>query len=120
MKFKLDEKLPAAAGAVLLACGHDARTVFEETLVGQADELVLSVAVAEERVLVTFDLDFADERAYPPGSHAGIVVLRLRSQERDHAVAVLERLLTNDDIDTFARALIVVTESTVRIRRPHT
>jgi hypothetical protein len=29
---------------------------------------------------MTFDLDFADVRHYPPGSHGGIVVFRLHDQ----------------------------------------
>jgi hypothetical protein len=33
---------------------------------------------------VTLDLDFANIRAYPPGKHAGIVVLRLKHQDKIH------------------------------------
>lgn len=79
MKFKLHENLPVAAASLLNECGHDAMSVYDEHLVGQSDEVISDVARAEGRVLVTLDLDFADERTYPPASHAGIVVLRLRS-----------------------------------------
>jgi predicted nuclease of predicted toxin-antitoxin system len=89
VRFKLDENLPAAAKAVLAAGGHDVVTVVDERLGGRDDDSVASAALTEGRVLITFDLEFADERRYPPGSHPGTIVLRLRSQDRDGVVAVL-------------------------------
>jgi hypothetical protein len=44
-------------------------------------------------------------------------VLRLRSQERDAVVGVVERLFAGQDIAGLAGALVIVTESTVRVRR---
>ena len=76
MKFKLDENLPGLIHTTLVGLGHDARTVAEEQLAGATDDAVLRASVAERRILVTLDLDFADIRAYPPGSHAGIWALR--------------------------------------------
>jgi predicted nuclease of predicted toxin-antitoxin system len=103
---------------LLAGHGHDVQTVVDEELVGRSDEDVSGAATREGRALLTFDVDFADERAYPSGSHPGVVVLRLRSQDRDATLAVLDELLTSQDIDTFGGALVVVTESTVRVRRP--
>ena len=68
-------------------------------------------------MLVTFDLDFADQRAYPPGSHAGILVLRLRSQHSSAVVGVLEQIISAQEVETFAGALVIVTDATVRVRR---
>jgi hypothetical protein len=45
----------------------------------------------EQRVLVTFDLDFADIRRYPPASFGGIVVLRLGAPTGRNQIAVLTR-----------------------------
>ena len=76
MRFKLDENLPEFIHTTLVGLGHDARTVAEEQLAGATDDAVLRASIAERRVLIPLDLDFADIRAYPLGSHAGIWALR--------------------------------------------
>jgi len=80
MKVKLDENLPHALAELLRAAGHDVATVLGEGLGGLEDPHLAEIASSEDRVLMTFDLDFADVRHYPIGSHAGIVVFRLRDQ----------------------------------------
>jgi predicted nuclease of predicted toxin-antitoxin system len=77
MKFKLDENLPASSVRVLVKAGHDVDTVADEGLTGAIDPDVVAAATAEDRVLITLDRGLGDIRAYPPGSHAGIVVLRV-------------------------------------------
>jgi predicted nuclease of predicted toxin-antitoxin system len=79
VKFKLDENLPASA-AVVLAAGHDVDTVPAEDLTGAPDPDVVSAATKVGRILISLDIGLGDIRAYPPGSHAGIVVLRLPDQ----------------------------------------
>ncbi len=78
MKIKLDENVHGGAVAVLTARGHDVCTVREEGLAGCPDAELARKVQAESRCLVTFDLDFADTRRYPPAEFAGLVVLRLR------------------------------------------
>jgi hypothetical protein len=38
------------------------------------------------------DLDFANIRAYPPGEHAGIIVLRVKRQDKPGVLAHVRRL----------------------------
>ena len=116
MKIKLDENVTHAAIEVFASAGHDVHTVPDEGLTGKPDADVWSACSGEERMLVTFDLGFADVRAYPPGSHAGVVVLRLADQRPDVVVAVLHRLVTVHDLDELAGHLVIVTERVVRIR----
>lgn len=117
MRFKLDENLPGTAKRVLVAAGHDVQSVFDQAMGGQPDGSVQAAAEREGRALMTFDLGFADIRSYPPGQHPGIIVLRLRSQDRGHVSEVLSQLLNSQDIEGFAGALVIVTEATVRVRR---
>ena len=79
MKIKLDENIHGDVRDALAGWGHDATTVHEEGLAGRPDADVAAAVKAEERCLVTFDLDFANPRHYPPGEYAGIVVLRLHT-----------------------------------------
>ena len=76
MRVKLDENLPLQS-RVCSRNRHTILSVLDEGLGGATDAEVARVCIAEERALVTQDLDFADIRAYPPGDYPGIVVFRL-------------------------------------------
>lgn len=41
---------------------------------------------------MTLDLDFANIRAYPPGEHSGIIVLRLLRQDKATVLKYMKRL----------------------------
>ena len=117
MRFKLDENLPYRAARTFVEAGHDADTVYDEGLAGQPDEVVLASAVSEDRVLVTLDLDFSDLRAYPIGTHCGIVVLRPLDDSRAATHATLTTLLSAGELDGLRGALAIVTHDLIRIRR---
>ena len=118
MKLKLDENITVVAKDPLVALGHDVDTVPDESLTGRSDADVLTAAIRDDRALVTFDLGFGDPRAYPPGSHPGVILLRLRDQQPDNVVSVLRGLAENHDLNELAGCTVVVTERLVRIRRP--
>jgi predicted nuclease of predicted toxin-antitoxin system len=82
VKFKLDENMPADLATHLREARHEVADVMEEGLAGEDDQPVLAAATAEGRILLTFDLDFANVRRYAPGTHAGIVVFRLHDRAR--------------------------------------
>ena len=118
MKFKLDENMPMDFEVLLRELGHDVASVVDEGLQGEADPPVLRAAAHEGRILLTFDLDFADIRHYPPGTHAGIVVFRLFDRAGKHSSVQLTdcwraviwngwrldwRLLTNRGFDGNSR-----------------
>lgn len=117
MLFKLDENLPNELAARLLAQGHDAHTCHQEGLQGAQDPSVANRAFAEQRMLVTFDLDFSDARKYPPGSHPGIIILRLRHQDIDHVIIAVEGLLDGIPLDDLIGNLVIVEDTRIRIRR---
>ncbi len=85
MRVKLDENLPQRLAPALVNLGHDVDTVAHEGLQGSEDERLWLEVQAAQRFLITRDLDFSDERRFPPGSHAGILVLRL-SDDRSQSV----------------------------------
>ena len=116
MKFKLDENLPTALTELLRAGGHDASTVADEALGGSKDPEILQVATSEGRVLLTFDLDFADIRRYPIGSHAGIAVFRLHDQRWTVLEKPARQLVETGLLDRLQGGLAIVDESRVRIR----
>lgn len=116
MKFKLDENVPVLVHATLVGLGQDAHTAADEQLSGANDDAILEASVTEERVLITLDLDFSDIRAYPPGSHAGIWVLRPASQTFhaiDRLVQAGVRLASTEKVHG---QLWLIDERRIRIR----
>ena len=61
MQFKVDENLPPELADLLAAAGHNASTVESERLSGAADPEIAAVCRQEGRILITLDLDFADQ-----------------------------------------------------------
>jgi len=116
LKFKVDENLPSEVTAALRSAVHDAESVLDEGLGGMDDPAVARVCREEGRVLVTLDLGFGDIRVYRPGEHAGIIILRLRSQETRHIERVLQRLLKVLATESVAGAIWIVEETRIRVR----
>ncbi len=118
MKLKLDENLPRDLADDLAAGGLDIDTVVDEGLGGAADEAVVEAATADDRILLTLDRGVGDLRRFPPGSHAGVVVLRPTSQDPESIIALSARLLRSEDLDDLVGCVVVVDPLRVRIRRP--
>lgn len=75
-------------------------------------------ATAEERLAVALDRGFGDLRAYPPGSHAGIVVLRIDHHLAPAAEQAVRELLRDADLDSLAGCIAVYRGGDLRVRRP--
>jgi predicted nuclease of predicted toxin-antitoxin system len=118
VNFKLDENLPASAATILASAGHDVDTVPNEGLVGAPDQDVVAAATAAGRILISLDRGLGDIRAYPPGSHAGIVVLRLTDQSAATASKAISDLTTLTNPESLAGAVAVLQRGLLRIRHP--
>ena len=118
MRLKFDENLPTGLAAELTGRGHDADTVIDEGLDGQPDPVVVAAATETGRMLVTLDRGIGDLRRYPPGSHAGVLVLRPASQDPASVLDLVDRLLQAHGLDDLAGCVVIVEPRRVRIRRP--
>lgn len=117
MNFKIDENLPAEVANLLISAGHDAETVFDEGLVGADDQNIIEVCTSENRALVTLDLDFSNVRAYPPSDHSGLIVLRLRRQDKQHVLKVVSQILDMLEREQLVGRLWIVEEDRIRVRK---
>lgn len=116
MKIKLGENLPVRLKGILAQHGHDTDTVVEEGLAGQPDANIWQAAQAEKRFLITQDLDFSDTRQFVPGSHPGLLLVRLRDPG---ANAVLVKLAAiAGQINDWNGCFVVLTDHKLRIKRP--
>ena len=116
MKFKLDENIPELVHGTLSELGHDTHTVADEGLAGAQDESVLHACIAEDRILITLDLDFSDIRTYPPGSYPGVWVLRPPKQTFKVIDELVRAGLRLSTVERVRGQLWVIDEKRVRIR----
>jgi predicted nuclease of predicted toxin-antitoxin system len=114
VKFKLDENLPAASATVLAGAGHDVDTVSAEGPAGAPDQDVVAAATANGRILISLDAGMADIRAYPPGSHAGIVVVRVSDQSAATVTRAVSDLASLAEPASLAGAIAVLQRGLLR------
>jgi predicted nuclease of predicted toxin-antitoxin system len=92
-KFLANENVPADAVEAVRQAGHDLAWV-REAMPGADDDAVLAHALAEGRVLVTFDKDFG-ELAFRRGKKAtpGVLLLRPRLRAPEYVSQFLLAVL---------------------------
>ena len=118
MKIKLDENLPLRLATLLKDLGHDVHTPHEERLIGRADREIWEATQKESRFLITQDLDFSDSRRFTPGSHHGILLVRLRSANRRNLVGRIRELFRQENVGQWVGCFVVATERKIRVIRP--
>lgn len=118
MKIKLDENLPLRLAAPLKDLGHDVHTVRAERLIGHPDSEIWEAAQTESRFLVTQDMDFSDSRKFAPGSHSGVLVVRLHSPNRRNLSARILEIFQGESVEEWSGCFIVATERKIRVLRP--
>jgi predicted nuclease of predicted toxin-antitoxin system len=118
VKIKLDENLSRHLKDRLLPFGHYASTAVEEGLLGKIDVEVGAAAKTEDRMVFTLDLDFADLRKFPPGSHPGIILFRPRSIGPLAVNEFVLKFVRETELTGLARCLAIVEPNRIRVRRP--
>ena len=77
MRFLADMGVDVRVVESLRAQGHDATHLRDEGLQRAPDDQVFEKAIAETRIILTFDLDFADLIALARGRSPSIILFRL-------------------------------------------
>ena len=120
MKLKLDENLPEALATALTALGHDVDNVRSEGFAGQNDGRIWEAAQDSRRFLITQDLDFSDIRKFAPGSHCGLMLVRLRNPGRMALTERIAEAFTVEDTESWTQCFVLLTDHKLRVRRPAT
>lgn len=119
MLFLIDEDLPRSTARALRAAGRDAVDVRDVGLRGHADEEVFDYAQKRNAILISGDKGFGNVLRFPPGTHHGIVVLRLPNElpvnELNHMLLTALDHLTEENLQGL---LIIVERDRIRVKRP--
>jgi hypothetical protein len=68
--------------------------------------------------LISLDRGMGDIRSYPPGSHAGIIVLRLADQSAASVTKAINDLAGLADLGNLTGTVAVLQRGLLRIRHP--
>ena len=117
MKIKLDENIPARVASILTKLGHNTDTVTREKLLGHDDTLIWEVAQKTERFLISQDLDFSNIKRFIPGTHCGLLLVRLRDPGRNALVQRIETIFRTEGVESWVGCLVVGVGGKIRIRR---
>jgi predicted nuclease of predicted toxin-antitoxin system len=118
-QIKLDENFPTGFTSVFEAGGIDASSVLKQNISGTDDDHLYQLCIKEKRIIVTFDLDFANIIRYPSATTSGIIVCRIRQRITLEDIKVLcEKLVGIINSTDLENNLVIVDGNKLRIRRP--
>lgn len=116
-RFKVDENLPDDVAELLNGRGYDALTVVDQGWKGLPDDHLWHRIRQEDRWIVTADKEFGDVRRYPPGTHAGVLLLRSLEEGLDEYLRLATAAADHINFDDAAGAIVVAADRGVRVRR---
>ena len=117
MKFKLDENVPLHLRRVIEEAGHQACDVYEQSLSGKPDAIIFERCRYEQYILITQDSDFENSYLYPPNTHPGIIVLRLKNQGINIVLKTFKIFLEKVNLHKIKNAITIITSDKIKIRK---
>ena len=117
-RVKVDENLPNSMAVLLVQNGYSTASVSDQGWGGMKDEELGPKVFAEGRFLVTADKGFGDIRRYPPGTHSGVLLLRLDKPSVRGFLRLMSRVLSSTPLEALHGSVAVATFGGLRIHRP--
>jgi len=96
--------------------GHDAKHLREEGLHRMPNGEIFTKALLENRIIITFDLDFGEIVALSKGKKASVVLFRLHNTRTSHLIRRLSIVLEDSANALEEGAVVVIEESRHRVR----
>ena len=116
MRFLADVNIDMRVVAWLRESGHEATHLREEGLHRMADADIFARAAVEDRIVLTFDLDFADIAAATSGKATSVILLRLQNTRTAFVLRRLATVLESSRLPLEHGAVVVVEDARLRFR----
>jgi predicted nuclease of predicted toxin-antitoxin system len=117
MRFLADAGISPRTVEFLRRRGHEAVHVREVGLQRASDREIVDRALADSRIVLTFDLDFGEILALGILNGPSVVIFRLTDQRADGVNERLEAVLVEQANALASGALILVEDARYRMRR---
>jgi len=117
MRWLADACVDMRVAEWLRGLGQDVCHLRDEGLQRLADGEVFEKAAVEGRVVLTFDLDFAEIAAFSGGTDVAVLLLRLRDTRAERVIGRLAAVLPACERALARPAVVIVEESRYRVRR---
>jgi predicted nuclease of predicted toxin-antitoxin system len=115
MKFLFDQSADFRLIPYLRDLGHDVQAISRDYPHSLADEIVLSIARKEQRILVLADRDFGELIFHQGAQHSGIIFFRLPGAPLQTKIARLDAVLAQHGDDLTRGEFVVVTPGLIRV-----
>jgi predicted nuclease of predicted toxin-antitoxin system len=116
MRFLADMCVDLRVVRWLKVQGHDATHLRDEGLHRMPNGEVFKKAIEEERIVLTFDLDFGEIAAFTEGQKASVILFRLKNTRTPHVIERLSVIIERSEEALKKGAVIVVEETRHRVR----
>lgn len=117
MRFLADVGTSRSTAEELRLRGHDVIHLREEKLHRLPDEEILRLARRDQRVILTFDLDFGDLLAAGAFSLPSVIIFRLQDQTPASVTPKLLSLISERGREIEEGAIVIVEDRRYRFRR---
>lgn len=116
MRFLADMGVDVRVVEWLRSQGHDAVHLREEGLHRAPDAQIFAKALGEDRIVLTFDLDFGDLAALTRESAGRVILFRLDNARTPQVIDRLATVLASSSDALERGAIVIVEETRHRIR----
>lgn len=116
MRFLADVGVSRTSAGELRQRGHDVVHLSEERLHRLPDDEILRLAQREQRVILTFDLDFGDLLAAGAFSLPSVIIFRLQDQTPASVTPRLLNLIAERERDLEEGSIVIVEDRRYRLR----
>jgi predicted nuclease of predicted toxin-antitoxin system len=117
VRFLADMGISRTTVQWLRSGGHDAAHVAELGMKSAPDADVLALASREQRVVLTFDLDFGHILAASHDRAPSVIIFRVSNARPERVNAHLESVLRDTAVALDEGAIIIVEDERRRVRR---
>ena len=117
MRFLADMGVSMSTVRALRAQGHEAVHLRELRLGTLSDADILEKAKQEERVVLTFDLDFGDLLAAGSFDLPSVIIFRLHNQTPSFVTPTLLDVLAHQGRALEDGAIVIIEDARHRVRR---
>ena len=115
MKFLADESVDFPIIELLRANDYDIKSVMEE-FPSEADDIILTVANNQERILITLDKDFGELVYRLKKCHAGVILIRLDGVKPKNKATITLDMIEQHSAE-LRNAFTVIQPGMTRIRK---